>query len=72
MLSALLEHPHLTGTGIDEDGWALVHNRTLTVKAGQVVIAQIQGHVKSQEELLGCDSVRLRILLPSERWYLPT
>ena len=72
MLGARLEHQHLTGLGIDEDGWAIVHNRTLTVKAGQVVVAQIQGRVKSQEELLGCDSVCLRILLPGEHWRLPT
>lgn len=71
LLCALLENPHLTGIGVDEASWALIHDGTLTVKAGQVVVAQVQGKVKRHAGLLGTDSIRLQVLLPGDRWKLP-
>ncbi len=71
LLCALIENPHLVGIGIDENGWALVQNRTLSVQAGQVVVMQVQGKVRQHNQLLGADAIRLQVRLPGERRRLP-
>ncbi|GIV14262.1 MAG: hypothetical protein KatS3mg021_2544 [Fimbriimonadales bacterium] len=71
LLCALMENPTLIGIGVDENGWALVQNRTLKVQAGQVVVAQVQGKTRQHKELLGAEAIRLQVLLPGERRRLP-
>jgi cyanophycinase len=66
LLCALLESPHLTGIGIDEDGWAIVHGRKLTVQRAQVVVAHVRAKPRQYEQWLGARDIRLQVLLPTE------
>lgn len=66
LLCALLENPHLTGIGIDEDGWALVQGRTLTVQRAQVIVARVRTQPRQYEQWLGARDIRLQVLLPTE------
>ncbi len=67
LLCALLEHPQHIGIGVDEDAWAIVQGDTLTVQAGQVVIAKITGSVRQHQSLLGTTGLSLQVLLPGDR-----
>lgn len=66
LLCALLENPNLTGIGVDEDGWAIVQGKKLTVQRAQVVIARARAKPRQHEQLLGSREIRLQVLLPSE------
>lgn len=66
LLCALLENPHLTGIGVDEDGWAIVQGKKLTVQRAQVVVAHVRAKPRQHEQRLGSHEVRLRVLLPTE------
>jgi cyanophycinase len=66
LLCALLENPNLTGIGVDEDGWAMVQGKKLTVQRAQVVIARVRAKPRQHEQLLGSREIRLQVLLPAE------
>jgi cyanophycinase len=66
LLCALLENPNLTGIGVDEDGWAIVQGKKLTVQRAQVVVARVRAKPRQHEQLLGSREIRLQVLLPSE------
>ncbi|MCX7992492.1 MAG: hypothetical protein N2651_02355, partial [Fimbriimonadales bacterium] len=66
LLCALLEHPHLTGIGVDEDAWALVRGKQITVYQAQVVTVKVRSKPRQMEQLLGSRDVQLRVLLPGE------
>ncbi len=67
LLCALLEHPDYVGIGVDEQAWAIVQGETLTVQAGQVVIAQVSGGTHRHQGLLGTRGLTLQVLLPHDR-----
>ncbi len=67
LLCALLEHPNLVGIGVDEDAWALVQSKKLTVHRAQVVVARVRGKPRQVEQLLGSHAIQLQVLLPGEQ-----
>ncbi|MCX7924315.1 MAG: cyanophycinase [Fimbriimonadales bacterium] len=67
LLCALLENPNLTGIGVDEDAWAMIQGKKLTVHRAQVVLARVRGKPRQQEQLLGSRAIQLQVLLPGEQ-----
>ena len=83
LVSAVLERPRTVGIGMDEDAWAVLRDRTLIVRQGQVTVIRAEGKVRREEmapqapgeapqRLLGAERLLIRILLPRERTRLPS
>lgn len=66
LVAAVLQHPQLTGIGLDEDSWAVVRSGRLAVQAGQVVIVRAVGTPRLREGLFTVDDLRLRLLAAGE------
>lgn len=66
LLCAILENPHLTGIGVDEDAWAVVQGNTLRVQRGQVVVIRARTKPHRHENLLGARDLQLQVLLPQD------
>ncbi|MDW8050945.1 MAG: cyanophycinase [Armatimonadota bacterium] len=66
LLCAVLENPHLTGIGVDEEAWALIQRGKLTVHRAQVVIIRARAKSRRLGTLLGNHNVHLQVVLPQE------
>lgn len=65
----VLSNPQFVALGVEQDGWfvADLDKATLTVGAGQVVTIRAAGRVRTDaQNRLGCDDVRMRVLLAGQ------
>ena len=68
LISAVIEHPEMTGIGIDESTAILVNGKSIeVVGASQVLVLQNPEHSKTiHEDKLGAHNLALNIYLPGE------
>lgn len=68
LISAIIEHPDMTGIGIDESTAILVNGKSIeVVGASQVLLLQNPEHSKTiNEDKLGAHNLVLNIYLPGE------
>ncbi len=67
LLCAVLENPALIGIGVDEDAWALVQGKRLTVHRAQAAIIRARAKTQQRNGLLGNRDVQIQLLLPNEQ-----
>ncbi|MCS6918505.1 MAG: cyanophycinase [Fimbriimonadales bacterium] len=67
LLCAVLENPQLIGVGVDEDAWAIVQGKRLTVNRAQVLLVRARAKTQQRDGLLGNRHVQIQLLLPKEQ-----
>ncbi|GIV08500.1 MAG: hypothetical protein KatS3mg019_0591 [Fimbriimonadales bacterium] len=67
LLCAVLENPTLIGVGVDEDAWAMVQGKRLTVHRAQVLVIRARAKTQQRDGMLGNREVRIQLLLPNEQ-----